>query len=154
MIDMREEKLNNVQYHPRLQLLEPRVGLAMAFHGCLGAQEDDYLCPLPEYRPAINFEHGLPSTRDDLYLTDTELIRKLIGHLESNHYMDPEMIRLSCQLQEILGENAVVTKFEPCNRPLTPGHVYFIHGERVPAPRCNFLESMMHEILGWKMHGK
>ena len=94
VMDMREEKLNNVQYHPRLQLLEPRVGLAMAFNGCLGAQEDHYLCPLPEYRPAINFEHGLPSTRDDLYLTDTELIRKLIGHLESNHYMDPEMIRL------------------------------------------------------------
>ena len=112
----------------------------MAFHGCLGAQDNDYLCPLPEYRPAINFEHGCPSAGVDLHLTDTDLIRKLIGHLEANHYMDPEMIRLSHQLQKIMAEKVVVTKFEPCKRPLTPGHVYFIHGERVPAPRCNFIE--------------
>ena len=47
VIDMRGEGLNNIQYHPRLQLLQPRVGLAMAFHGCLGAQDNDYMCPLP-----------------------------------------------------------------------------------------------------------
>ena len=62
VIDMQGEGLNNVQYHPRLQLLQPRVGLTMAFHGCLGAQDNDYMCPLPEYRPAINFEHGCPPT--------------------------------------------------------------------------------------------
>ena len=75
---------------------------------------------------------------DDLHLTDIDLIRKLIGHLEANHYMETKMVKLSQLLQNIIGEKVIVKKFEPCKRPIAPGHVYFIHGERVPAPRCNF----------------
>ena len=139
MIDMRKEGLKDVYFHPGLQLPKPKVGLNMPFHGCLGAQENDYMCPLIEYRPVINLESEHSLNEIDLQLIDVDLIRKLIGHLKSNHYIDPEMIRLSCQLQEILKEDVAVTNLELCRRPLTPGHVYLIHGERVPAPRCNFL---------------
>ena len=55
-VDMQEEGLKDTLYHPRLQLLKPRVGLNLAFHGCLGTQENDYLCPLIEYRAEmLNF---------------------------------------------------------------------------------------------------
>ena len=122
-IDMQEEGLKDVFFHPRLQLLQPRVGLNMSFHGCLGAPEDDYLCPLIEYRPVINLESEHSLSEVDCHLTDIDMTRKLIGHLRANHCTDTEMPRLSCQMQETLKEDVVFTNLDMCKRYLTPGHV-------------------------------
>ena len=51
----------------------------MAFHGCLGAQETDYLSPLIEYRPTIDLEPGNALNEIDLHLTDVDLIKNSLG---------------------------------------------------------------------------
>ena len=77
--------------------------------------------PSARIQATINFEHGCPSTGVGLHLTDIDLIRKLIGNSEANHYMETEMIRLSHLLQKIVGEKVIVKKFEPCKHPIPQG---------------------------------
>ena len=71
-MDMQKEELKNTFYHPRPQLLQPKAGLNMSFHGCLGASEDDFLCPLIKYRPSVNLEFEQSLSEADCHLTDTD----------------------------------------------------------------------------------
>ena len=52
----------------------------------------------------MELEHSL--TEVNCYLTDVDLVKKLIGHFRANHFTDIEMTRISYLLEEVLNEKS------------------------------------------------
>ena len=136
---MQKEGSKSAFLHPRLQLLQAKVGVGMSFQGFLGASEDDFRCPPAEFRPNVNMEPEHSLTDVNCHLTDVSLVTKLIGHLKANHFTNIEMTRISLLLKETLNEKVKVTVMDICKRPLIPGHIYQIQGAKMPSPRCAVL---------------
>ena len=111
---MRKEGLKNAFLHPRLQLLQAKAGIGLSFQGCMGASEDDFWCPLIEFRPSINMELEPSLTEVSCQLTDVSLVKKLIANLRANHFSNIEMTRISFLLEEILSEQIEVTVMDIC----------------------------------------
>ena len=80
----------------------------------MGATEDDFRCPLVEFRPNINMELEHSPTEVNCQLSDVDLVKKLIAHLRENHFSNIGMIRISFLLEETISEKIEVKVMDNC----------------------------------------
>ena len=71
----------------------------------MGASEDDFRCPLIEFRPSIDKELEPSLMEVSCQLTDVSLVKKLIAHLRANHFSNIEMTRTLFLLEETLSDS-------------------------------------------------
>ena len=103
------------------------------------------MCPVPKMRRRMFVDTRSITAKGEacIEIPEATLIRKLVLHPKSRHYLNTEFARMANMLEEITSEKIDVNEIEPCKLPTVPGKGFYIQGLKFPTARCKILEHLM-----------